>query len=113
MQPCFFFSNRRARLPRKKVKDSQQALRQAEAKVADAIAKWDEWDTFINRSKTALSDANQVFANYRKAQCHFVASLSGGGAGNSFEIGRLACVAELNNRRAAQLRDVVPSLPPK
>ncbi|PHP90694.1 hypothetical protein CFB52_003385 [Burkholderia sp. AU18528] len=42
-----------------------------------------------------------------------VSSLGGGAIGNALEMRRLACVAELNNRRAAQLRDAVSDLPLK
>ncbi|MEB2502855.1 MULTISPECIES: hypothetical protein [Burkholderia] len=42
-----------------------------------------------------------------------VSSLGGGAIGNALEMQRLACVAELNNRRAAQLRDAVSDLPLK
>jgi len=37
--------------------------------------------------------------------------LSGGAAGNAREMGKLACQAELNQRRARQLRDAVAELP--
>ncbi|WP_232444384.1 lysozyme inhibitor LprI family protein [Burkholderia ubonensis] len=50
---------------------------------------------------------------YREAQCEFSASLSGGGAGNAHEMGRLACIAELNTRRVEQLRNAVSGLPLK
>ncbi|WP_313620356.1 hypothetical protein [Achromobacter sp.] len=37
--------------------------------------------------------------------------MSGGAAGNAREMGKLACQAELNQRRARQLRDAVAELP--
>ncbi|WP_230961952.1 lysozyme inhibitor LprI family protein [Burkholderia anthina] len=61
----------------------------------------------------ALAASNKEFAKYRAAQCEFSASLSGGGAGNAHEMGRLACVAALNGARVEQLRNAVSELPSK
>lgn len=97
----------------KKTESSQKALRQAEEKVVNTLSKWDEDNKYVNQSKAKLAASNKEFAKYREAQCEFTASLSGGGAGHAHELGRLACVAELNNRRAAQLRDAVSDLPLK
>jgi hypothetical protein len=97
----------------KKAENSQKALRQAEEMVADTLSKWDEDKKYINQAKVKLTASNKDFAKYRKAHCDFLASLSGGGAGNASEIGRLACVTELNDRRAGQLRDAVSDLPLK
>ena len=97
----------------KKVDKSQKTLQQAEKQAAGVLAKWDEEHQYINQSKTRLAISNKVFVKYRETHCDFLASLSGGGAGNSHEIGRLACVAELNNRRAQQLLDAVSDLPLK
>ena len=96
-----------------KAKESQKALRQAEEKVTGSLTKWDEDDKYIKQAKAKLAASNKKFAEYRDAQCGFSASLSGGGAGNSHEIGRLACVAELNNRRAEQLHNAMSDLPLK
>jgi uncharacterized protein YecT (DUF1311 family) len=93
--------------------NSQKALRQAEEKVASTLPKWDEDMKYISQAKAKLTASNKDFAKYRDTQCEFLASLSGGGAGNAHEIGRLACSAELNNRRAEQLRDAVSDLPLK
>jgi uncharacterized protein YecT (DUF1311 family) len=97
----------------KKAEASQKALRQAEDRVANTISKWDEDKKYVNQAKAKLAASNKEFEKYREAQCGFSASLSGGGAGDAHEMGRLACVAELNNRRAEQLRDVVSDLPLK
>lgn len=97
----------------KRAESSQKALRQAEEKVANTLSKWDEDNKYVNQAKAELAASNKEFAKYREAQCEFTASLSGGGAGHAHEMGRLACVAELNNRRAVQLRDAVSDLPLK
>jgi len=97
----------------KKAEDSQKALRQAEEKVANTLLKWDEDAKYINQAKSKLTASNKDFAQHRDSQCEFLASLSGGGAGNAHEIGRLACIAELNSKRVEQLRDALSDLPLK
>jgi uncharacterized protein YecT (DUF1311 family) len=89
----------------KKVKDSQKALKQAEKRAVAAISKWDEDKRYINLAKAKLATSNKEFIKHRYAHCEFMTSLSGGGIHHDFR--RLACVAELNYRRAKQLRDVV------
>ena len=81
----------------KKAEDSQRTLRQAEKKVVSALSKWDEYDIYIKESKAKFAAANKEFIRYRKAQCAFGSSLSGGGAGSVREMGRLGCVAELRS----------------
>ncbi|MHA6575446.1 lysozyme inhibitor LprI family protein [Pseudomonas yamanorum] len=97
----------------KKSENSQKALRQAEGKVASTLQKWDEDAKYISQAKAKLTASNKDFAKYRDSQCEFLASLSGGAAGNAHEIGRLACVAELNNRRVEQLHEAISNLPLK
>lgn len=97
----------------KKVEISQTALKQAEEKMANAIAKWDEDSKYVVVTKAKYIASNEAFSKYREKQCEFSASLSGGAAGNAHDIGLLACTAELNNRRAAQLGDAVADLPLK
>ncbi len=83
--------------------DSAAALKQAEARAAAAIASWDESDTYIKDAGAKLRAANASFARDRQVQCAFASSLIGGGAGNSHEIKRLACVADMNARHTFQL----------
>jgi uncharacterized protein YecT (DUF1311 family) len=97
----------------KKAKDSQKALKLVEANVFNTLSKWDEDKNYIDLAKAKLTKSNNEFNKYRETQCEFSVSLIGGGAGNSHEIGRLACVTELNNRRAEQLRSSVIKLPMK
>jgi len=97
----------------KKAKDSQKALRQAEEKVVNALSSWDEDQKYIDLAKVKFAASNKDFAKYRDAQCAFASSLGGGAIGNPLDMRSLACVAELNNRRAEQLRDAVSDLPLK
>jgi len=94
----------------RKAEDSQKTLQQAEAQMLSTFEKWDEWDSVIARAKTNLAASSKSFVKYRYDQCEFAASLGGGAIGGALEMGRLACVAELNNRRAAQLRDAASEL---
>lgn len=97
----------------KKAESSQKVLRQAEENVASTLSKWDEGSRYVSQAKARLAASNKEFSRYREAQCDFSASLSGGGAGSPRELRRLACVTELNGRRAEQLRDAVSDLPLK
>jgi Lysozyme inhibitor LprI len=72
---------------------SAAELRRAEAAMRAALPRVDEWPRFV-----------AAFIRYRAAQCAFNESLAGGAAGNSHAFMQMACVAELNFRRAAQLR---------
>lgn len=97
----------------KKAEDSQKALRQAEASVVGSLSRWDEDSQYVRQAKARLARSNREFARYLEAQCRYAASLAGGSAGNAHEMRRLACVAELNNRRVGQLVDGVLELPLK
>lgn len=96
-----------------KAKDGQEALRQAEEMVAGMISKWDEDQKYLDIAKARFVASKKTFVKYRETQCAFASSLGGGAIGNALEMQRLACVAELNNRRAAQLRSAVSDLPLK
>ena len=96
-----------------KAETSRQALRQVEELGARVLSRWDEDVQYSKRAKAKLVAANRDFAKYRETQCQFSASLSGGGAGNAHEMGYLACLAELNNKRAEQLREALSDLPVK
>ena len=97
----------------KRAERSLRELRQIEENVAGTLSKWDEDSKYVSQAKARLAASHREFSKYREAQCDFSASLSGGGAGNSRELRRLACVSELNDRRAEQLRDAVSDLPLK
>lgn len=97
----------------KKQKLSENNLKSAEKHVRDALSKWDEDAKYIALAKTSLAASEKAFAKYREDQCAFAASLGGGAIGNALDVRRLACAAELNNRRAEQLRNAVTDLPLK
>jgi uncharacterized protein YecT (DUF1311 family) len=94
----------------KKAADSQKTLKRAENALAAALPRWDEDPKYVGQAKAKLAVSERAFIKYRQSQCDFAASLTGGASGNSHEIKRLACVAELNNRRAAQLSDAAADL---
>ncbi|MCC8401816.1 DUF1311 domain-containing protein [Paraburkholderia sp. MMS20-SJTN17] len=96
-----------------KAESSQTALGQAEEAMADALSEWDEDSRYVNEAKAKLVTSNRKFLEYRETQCEFSAALSGGGAGNAHDSRRLACVADLNKRRAEQLRNAASDLPLK
>jgi uncharacterized protein YecT (DUF1311 family) len=96
-----------------KAESSQVKLRQAEKKAVDILTKWDEDSRYITQAKAKLAASNKAFVRYRKAQCEFAASLGGGAIGNALDMGRLACITELNNRRAEQLHNAVSDIPLK
>ncbi|NHZ65913.1 lysozyme inhibitor LprI family protein [Massilia genomosp. 1] len=87
----------------KQAATSAAVLKAAQAKVVAAMAKWDEDENYVNVARAKLKQANIVFVRYRESECGYATSLVGGAAGNSHEISRLACVADLNTQRAARL----------
>lgn len=93
--------------------ESGKALAAAQREAAAALDKWDEDRQYVDQAKARLAASNSAFTQYRSAQCEWSASLSGGAAGNAHDMGKLACVAELNHRRTRQLREAVEDLPLK
>ncbi|WP_020201815.1 lysozyme inhibitor LprI family protein [Cupriavidus sp. WS] len=96
-----------------KARASEHALRRAERQAVAALAAWDEDARYATAAARKLKASGAVFARYRDAQCEFAAALGGGGAGNTHEMLGLACVAEMNARRAAQIGSAVADLPPR
>ena len=94
----------------KKQHATEVDLKRAEEKVQESFGRWDEDQKYINIAKARLVASKKTFVKYREAQCAFASSLGGGAIGNALEMQRLACVAELNNRRAEQLRDAVSDM---
>jgi uncharacterized protein YecT (DUF1311 family) len=97
----------------KKAKESQETLRRAEEKAAHTLSKWDEDHPYIKTAKAKLAASNKAFVKYREAQCAFAYSLGGGAIGSALDMRRFSCIAELNNRRAEQLRNAVSDMPLK
>ena len=96
-----------------KAENSQKALRQAEESVARVVSKRDEDSQYVNQAKAKPAASSKEFAKYREIQCAFASSLGGGAIGNALEMRRLACISELNDRRAEQLSSAVSELPLK
>ncbi|MFB9243658.1 DUF1311 domain-containing protein [Massilia antarctica] len=95
----------------KKAADSAATLKKAEAKASGAISRWDENAKYVKVARARLRESNAAFASYRRAQCALADALIGGGIGNSHEIRRLACVTDLNARRAMELERDTGTLP--
>lgn len=91
--------------------ESQRMLNNAEKKISQAIASWDEDQKFVRTAQAGLTAATQAFERYREAQCALSASLGGGAIGNALELRRLACVAAANEMRVEHLRRMTESLP--
>lgn len=89
---------------------SAENLQRAENMLNDRLQRWDEDAKYRGQAKQAQKAAARTFADYRQQQCAFAASLGGGAIGHALEMRRLACVAELNNRRAEQLRAAADTL---
>lgn len=96
-----------------KAHESEQALAQAEKHAVATISQWDEDKKYISIALKKLVASHKNFAKYRTAQCELSASLSGGAAGNTQEMGRLACTTELNNRRTENLHQSIADIPLK
>jgi hypothetical protein len=96
-----------------KLHESEVSLTSAEEKVKQALEKWDEDPKFIAAAKSKFKKATGAFAKYKEVQCEYAYSLGGGAIGNALDVRRIACMTELNNRRAAQLLDSVVDLPLK
>ena len=92
---------------------SEVKLNQALAQARRKIDQWDEDAKYQARAKALLDTAHKSFARYRSAHCAFSAALGGGAIGNALELRRLACQAELNNQRAAQLVQAAAEIPGK
>jgi uncharacterized protein YecT (DUF1311 family) len=91
----------------KKARKSLKVLRQANKKMSDAFSKWVENEKHVSLTRAKFAASNEDFVKYRYAQCEFIASLSGG---IHLDFRRSACVAELNNRRTKELRNVAANL---
>ena len=94
----------------KALTSSTQALQKAEAAMEQALKNWDQDPRYIQTARKHLKAAHREFMEYRSQQCSLLSAINGGAAGNAFELRRLACTAELNNRRAAQLQEVVQEI---
>jgi uncharacterized protein YecT (DUF1311 family) len=85
----------------RKAQASETALKEAEKKLRAALDKWSEDERYIRLAKTKLTVSSKAFLRYREAQCAFARALHGSAISHGML--RNACVAEQNNRRAAQI----------
>ena len=60
------------------------------------------------RATRELAKASRLFAQYRDSQCRWQAALAFGGNGATGR--QLLCAIELNDRRAAQLRQAAETM---
>ena len=87
----------------KKLQVSETALKESEQAMRLALNAWDEEPRYIKLAQTRLDKAEKSFIAFRKSHCEFAYSLGGGAIGNALDMGRIACMAEVNNTRAQQL----------
>jgi uncharacterized protein YecT (DUF1311 family) len=90
---------------------SEKTLKQAEDYALASLSGWETDKEYIDLAKTRLIAAGKTFEQFRADQCSFAASLGASAIGAALEMRRNACIAELNLRRAKQLRDFMDTLP--
>lgn len=92
-----------------RLKSSADAMQKAEAMAFAALERWGEEPHYKSQSAAALRASSVAFVRMRATQCEFAASLAAGGNGATDR--RLLCEIELNERRSAELRASISSLP--
>lgn len=97
----------------KKQTASEMTLKKSQTDVYQVLEKWDEDEKYIKIAQQNFSAGEGEFIAYREKYCQFSASLGGGAIGNALDIQRIACITELNNHHAKQLRDAIADLPLK
>jgi uncharacterized protein YecT (DUF1311 family) len=97
----------------KKAAESEKTLKEAEKAALGKLAQWDEDEKYINAARKAVAVSGKTFIQYRKDHCDMSVSMLGLARGVVIKRVRDSCLAELNNRRAKQLRDFVANLPLK
>ena len=89
---------------------SADALQKSEEAFDHALQNWDQAPRHIQAARKHLKASQKEFVEYRTQQCNLLSAINGSAAGNAFELRRLACNAELNNRRAEQLQEGVQEI---
>ncbi len=84
-----------------RAKQSDADLKNAEAKFALAIEKWDQESAYKIATKRLNATARAAYKKYRQEQCDLYVSMAGGGNGAGDR--KLLCYIELNRRRIADL----------
>lgn len=93
--------------------NSAAYLKQAEEKMVQAIAQWDEDRPATKLAQQRLLASQAAFEKFGQAQCAYAAALGGKAAGNALEVRRLNCMIDMNSARAAQLLEQGAALPRK
>jgi uncharacterized protein YecT (DUF1311 family) len=93
------------------VGESAARLAKAETDAMARIENWDEDVRYRAQARGALATSNAEFLSFCTRECAFASALAGGSIGTAHEHWRLACVYELNIRRAASLDGFVAGLP--
>lgn len=89
---------------------SKHNMLQAEKELAEKLAAWDADAESVRTAGQNMLYARHTFKQYRAAQCRLAATLAGASAAAQ-NIRRNTCMAELNNRRAEQIRALADSMP--
>jgi uncharacterized protein YecT (DUF1311 family) len=92
------------RCQEEKAKASAIALREAGKRLRDKLRRWDEDARYIRVAREKLAVSDRAFIRYRAEQCALDQSLAGMARGVVLEARMNICLAEENNRRAAQLQ---------
>ncbi|WP_167079375.1 lysozyme inhibitor LprI family protein [Massilia aquatica] len=107
-QKCGEFSHTGGRQCfRKLLAESTVSLKKAEADALAKIAQWFENDRYKNVARTRMRAAGASFARYRAARCAYLAALHG----DTRDISRLACLADMNAERVLELTRNTHDLP--
>ncbi|WP_315360755.1 hypothetical protein [Neisseria bacilliformis] len=99
-----------ARCAKAQMSRSKRNLLAAEKELADKLAAWGADEQSAHAAGQYMIYARHTFKQYRAAQCQLAATLSGAPAAAQ-NIRRNTCKAELNNRRAEQIRALADNLP--
>ena len=99
-----------ARCAKAQMSRSKRNLLAAEKELADKLAAWGADEQSAHAAGQYMIYARHTFKQYRAAQCQLAATLSGAPAAAQ-NIRRNTCKAELNNRRAEQIRVLADNLP--
>lgn len=107
---CGFASEGLRECVERKARASAVELKEAQIAALAAVSGWTEDQRYVVAASSKLASAEQAFARYRTAQCGFAYALGGGAIGSALDVRRLACEAEQNFIRAAQLRSAALDL---
>lgn len=93
--------------------ESEQRLHDAHSLLDHALLRWDASPAHLLTAQGALAKADQSFDQYRQKNCEWVTSFSQDAPSSAQKMEIDFCRSELNNRRAAILREAATLLPLK